>query len=189
VREGSRDPRVPLYVRGMSFDQKFPKLLQELHEIEFDYADGDGIDFEPYQEFQPADENASFIQAWTGNKTLDGAEYRIFGQDGTGGYAGFWLVRDGADLLEQPIVFFGSEGEVGVVAKNFADYLWLLAAGVGPMEAVDERMADRAATPELADFAKTHAAGAKKSPQDVLAAAKKEFPDFEKNIRALCAYK
>ena len=30
---------------------QFPNLLTELHQLEFDYADGEGIDFEPYQTF------------------------------------------------------------------------------------------------------------------------------------------
>ncbi len=74
----------------MAFDQTLPPLLAELHTIELDHADGDGIDFEPYQEFQSADDNAAWIRAWTGNPELTGAEYRVFGQDGTGGYAAFW---------------------------------------------------------------------------------------------------
>ena len=64
------------------------------------------------------------------------SEYLIFGQDGSGGYAAFWLVNNVEDLLQQPIVFFGSEGEVGVVAQNFGDYVWLFAHGLGPYEAV-----------------------------------------------------
>jgi hypothetical protein len=169
------------------FDVKFPKLLTQLHQLEFDYDDGEGIDFEPYQEFQSAEDNADWIQAWTGNKQLTASEYRIFGQDGTGGYAAFWLVRDGKPILEQPIVFFGSEGELGVVARDFYDYLWLLAEGVGPYEAVSYGADEEGDTnEELAAFAAEHAAAQKKSAAEVLAAAKKEFPDFEKDIRALC---
>ncbi len=97
------------------FEVTFPTLLMQLHQLEFDYDDGEGIDFEPYHEFQPAKDTADWIKAWTGNHELTAAEYRIFGQDGSGGYAAFWLVRDGKPILEQPIVFFGSEGEAGVV--------------------------------------------------------------------------
>ncbi len=103
-------------IRGMrEFEVTFPTLLMQLHQLEFDYDDGEGIDFEPYHEFQPAKDTADWIKAWTGNHELTAAEYRIFGQDGSGGYAAFWLVRDGKPILEQPIVFFGSEGEAGVV--------------------------------------------------------------------------
>lgn len=167
------------------FDQRFPELLTQLHHIEIDYAD-DGIDFEPFQEFFPASENAEWIQAWTGNDDLDGAEYRIFGQDGTGGYAAFWLVRDGAPLLEQPIVFFGSEGSKGVVASNFADYLWLLAAGIGPMEAVEYGAEESKPHAEFQRFAEKHANHAKKSPQQIIEGAQSEFPTFVSDIDALC---
>lgn len=66
---------------------------------------------------------------------MDGVCFRVFGQDGTGGYAAFWLVREGRGLVEQPVVFLGSEGETGVIARDLADFLWLLAGGVGPWEA------------------------------------------------------
>lgn len=170
-----------------AFDVTFPKPLAELSELEFDYDDGEGIDFEPYQEFQPAEENAAWIQAWTGNKELTGEEYRVFGQDGTGGYAAFWMVHPGKPVLEQPVVFFGSEGELGVVASSFGDYLWLLAAGIGPMEAV-EYGADDDDEPDEAftAFAMKHAKAHKKSAKEVLEAAQKAFPTFEADIRALC---
>ncbi|MDJ0345135.1 hypothetical protein QMK19_31840 [Streptomyces sp. H10-C2] len=65
-------------------------------------------------------------------RMLNGDSFRVFGQDGTGGYAAFWLVRPGRSLVEQPVVFLGSEGDVGVVARDLAGYLWLLAEGFGP---------------------------------------------------------
>jgi len=167
------------------FDVKFPKLLAQLHALDLDYDDS-GIDFEPYQEFQSADDNAEWIQAWTGNSALDGAEYRVFGQDGTGGYAAFWMVRKNKPVLEQPVVFFGSEGELGVVARDFNDYLWLLAAGVGPFEAVAYGPDEGEPVEALRQFAASNAAAAEKSPAAVLGAARSEFPDFEKKIRALC---
>ncbi len=168
------------------FDRTLPPVLSELHELHFDYADGEGIDFEPYEEFQSAEDNADWIKAWTGNAELTGAEYRVFGMDGTGGYAAFWLVRPGADLLEQPIVFFGSEGELGVVARNFADYLWVLAAGVGPYQAISYEGEARKPTPDFEKFAMKHAKAARKTAKEAIAAAKKEFPDFEETIQALC---
>ena len=170
----------------MGFDQTLPAPLAELHAIELDHCDDDGIDFEPYQEFQSAEDNTAWIRAWTGNPALTGAEYRVFGQDGTGGYAAFWLVRPGALLLDQPIVFFGSEGELGVVASCFTDYLWLLAGGVGPYEASqDGAEGEHAAPPALAAFAVRHG-GTPRLPVEVLSAARSEFPDFEATIRAQC---
>ena len=43
----------------MTFDTTFPPPLAALHRLRFDYADGDGMDFEPYDKFLPAAENAS----------------------------------------------------------------------------------------------------------------------------------
>ncbi|MEM9604349.1 MAG: SMI1/KNR4 family protein, partial [Pseudomonadota bacterium] len=94
-------------------------MLESLHQIEFDYADGEGIDFEPYQQFLNVEDTKDWFRAWTGNDAVTGEEFRIFGEDGTGGYAAFWLVRDSEDVLEQPIVFLGSEGARGVVACSF----------------------------------------------------------------------
>lgn len=71
----------------------FPEPLRKLHELEFDYADGEGIDFEPYSAFLSSSETNAWFKAWTGNNEVDGAEFRVFGQDGTGGYAAFWLVE------------------------------------------------------------------------------------------------
>jgi hypothetical protein len=169
-----------------TFDQTFPGVLTELHQLEFDYDDGEGIDFEPYQEFQSAEDNAGWLQPWTGNPELTGAEYRVFGQDGTGGYACIWVKREGKGLLEQPIVFFGSEGDVGVVASDFSDYLWLLAGGVGPKEAVENFRLTADPNDDFTEFAKRHAKGKKRTPTEVVARAEAEFPTFEDDIRALC---
>lgn len=38
------------------------------------------------------------------NGELNGDAFRMFGQDGSGGNAAFWLVRPGRGLVEQPIV-------------------------------------------------------------------------------------
>ena len=171
-----------------SFDQTLPATLAALHELEFDYADGEGMDFEPYDEFFPAEENADWIRAWTGNASLDGAQYRIFGQDGTGGYAAFWLVREGEPIERQPIVFFGSEGELGVVASDLPDYLWLLADGIGPMEAVEYGADDPKPHAEFTAFAQTHARDAKKSGAEVLARASAEFPTFREDFLAQCGH-
>jgi hypothetical protein len=169
-----------------AFDTTFPKLLSDLHEIEIEYDEGNGMDFEPYQVFQSAEENASWLQAWTGNKTLTGEEYRVFGQDGTGGFAAFWLVRADKPMLEQPIVFFGSEGDVGVVANDFADYLWVLAGGVGPMEAVERVNPKRPANADFTAFAERHSKDRKKTVSEAISIARKAFPTFEADIRALC---
>jgi len=174
--------------RLTTFDTKLPSVLAALHELEFDYNEGDGIDYEPFEEFFPAEENTDWIRAWTGNQELTGAEYRIFGQDGTGGYAAFWLVHKGKDVLEQPIVFFGSEGEKGVVAVDFADLLWLFADGVGPMEAIEYGADEPTPNAAFVAFATEHAPAARKSGAEVLKKAQAAFPDFESEFDKLIKY-
>jgi hypothetical protein len=166
--------------------REMPGVMKELHLLEFDYAHGRGMDFEPYPEFLGEEETRKWIRAWTGNRSLDGAEYRVFGQDGTGGYATFWCVRPDVGVLEQPIVYFDSEGALGVLAYDFWDYLWLLAGGFGPYEALAHADEERAPHAEFTAFANTHAAANKSTPAQVLARARAAFPDFEASIRALC---
>ena len=175
----------------MAFDTEFPQVLADLLEHEFEYREDGGIDFEPYDAFQDAEENEEWIRAWTGNHKLDGAEYRIFGADGSGGLAGFWLVREGDGVLHQPIVFFGSEGEVGIVASNFAEFCWLLADGVGAKEAVEDAEfgpPESNPEPQFVEFASKHFAGAKKSAAEVVAKARAEFPTFAADFMKLCEY-
>jgi len=168
-------------------DRVMPGVLKDLNQMDFDYANGEGIDFEPYTEFLSEEETRKWIRAWTGNGSLDGEEFRVFGQDGTGGYAAFWCVRRSASVLEQPIVFFGSEGQIGVLASGFADYLWLLAGGFGPYEALAYPESERAELPEFLAFAVRHSGTKKKTPSEVLANARAEFPTFEEGIRSLCS--
>ena len=167
-------------------DRAMPAVMKELHRLEFDYADGEGIDFEPYEEFLSEEETQSWIRVWTGNPSLEGKEYLVFGQDGTGGYAAFWCARADAAILDQPIVFFGSEGELGVLASNFADYLWILAGGFGPFEILAFPETIRTANSEFNAFAAKHAAASKKSPFEAFSNARAEFPKFDENVRALC---
>jgi len=153
------------------WDTSLPSVLSELHKLEFDFADGEGIDFEPFATFMSAEETASWIEAWTGNPEANGNQLRVFGQDGTGGYAAFWLVDANKNTLEQPIVFFGSEGDRGVVAANFNDYLWLLAGGIGPMEAVYFPGLKREPNSTFLEFAEKHATGSRLAPQEIVAKA------------------
>jgi hypothetical protein len=165
--------------------EPMPSLMKELHRMEFDYAHGKGIDFEPYREFMSAEEASDWFRAWTGNPSVRGSEYLVFGQDGTGGLAAFWCARPDDDLLEQPIVFFGSEGELGIVANNFRDFLWLLAGGLGPYEAVTSPGVARLIQPHLSAFAAIHAPENEQTVAEVLARAQAAFPDFEKHVRLL----
>jgi hypothetical protein len=114
----------------------FPPALTALAAVTFPYEDGDDVDYEPYDGFLAADEATEWIRAWTGDDDIDADDLLVFGQDGTGGLAAFWLVDPDGPIDQQPVVFLGSEGETGVVASNLSDYLWLLASGTGPWEVV-----------------------------------------------------
>ncbi|MBL7495834.1 SMI1/KNR4 family protein [Frankia sp. CNm7] len=169
-------------------DRSLPAALRAVAQVEFDYADGDGVDFEPYLEFMPAQETTDWFRAWTGNHEVSGERFRPFGQDGTGGLAAFWQARPVTTLVDQPIVFLGSEGETGVVARDLAGFLWLLADGLGPWEAIDPFRRDRPSRPnaELIEIAERFAAGARQTAAAVIEQASREFPDFERTIVALC---
>jgi hypothetical protein len=175
-------------------DRAFPAALAALSGIDFpwDYdektetpAPGN-IDYEPYDEFDSAEETTGWIRAWTGNDELDGDAFRVFGQDGTGGLAAFWLVRPDEPLVRQPVVFFGSEGETGVVATGLGEFLWLLAGGVGPLEAVEFGAGSGVPHEELRAVAEKYSGIEPRTPAEVLAAARAEFGDFAATVRSWC---
>lgn len=164
----------------------FPDLMKRLHAIPFEYVDGDSIDFYPEADFLSEKEASEWFQAWTGNDQADSSPYLIFGADGTGGMAAIWNIREGKDLLDQPIVFFGSEGEIGVVAPNFKGYLRLLANGIGPFEAIAYKGLERPIHPDLERFAVSQGVDLKQPVWSVVNAAQAEFPNFESHVLAMC---
>ena len=106
-----------------------------------------------------------------------------------------WTVRKNKAIEEQPVVFFGSEGSVGVVARNLRELLWMFAGGVSPCEAVEsdglpagqdqeeeEWRAERAACLKLA---KQLAPNSRIDAASALRLAKEEFPSFERDFMAL----
>lgn len=167
-------------------DQIFPEPLAKLNKLDLDYADGNGIDFEPYPEFLSAEETTSWFRAWTGNGAADGSSFRVFGQDGTGGYAAFWITQPDKNLLGQPIVFLGSEGETGVVASDFDAYLWLLASGIGPYEAVAYPDSDGTPNEQFLAFARENSSLEPIEAKTVLEQARGKYPDFADQIDSLC---
>ncbi|MER5781353.1 SMI1/KNR4 family protein [Streptomyces mobaraensis] len=171
-------------------DRRLPPPLQALTDVEFEYGtEGDGIEFELYPAFLSAEETTAWFRAWTGNREVTGDAFRVFGQDGTGGLTAAWLVRPAAPLTAQPIVHLGSEGEMGVVARDLSAFLWLLADGFGPYEAVDPRERTRPArrVPQLVALAARFAPEGRQSAKTVMDEAAREFPGFEDEIQRLCA--
>ncbi|MFJ2742330.1 SMI1/KNR4 family protein [Streptomyces sp. NPDC087440] len=173
-------------------DRRFPEGLAAALAVPFRYDGGDGVEFEPFPRFLSADETTAWFRAWIGNAELTGADFRLFGQDGTGGCAAFWLARPEGDPAAQPVVFLGSEGETAVVARDLADFLWLLAGGYGPLEAIPLFAEVRRPgwtprfNPELAAVAQRFAPGAPRAAADVIRRAVEEFPDFESTVDEMC---
>jgi hypothetical protein len=167
-------------------DRRFPPALAAVAQVEFDYDDGEGVDFEPYDAFDSAEETTDWLRNWTGNRDVDGDAYRVFGQDGTGGLAALWCVRPGRPLPEQPVVFLGSEGERGVVAGSLSGFLWLLADGLGPMEVVEFGRRDARPSAELTKLAEEHATSPRRPAEEIIAEAQAEFPTFSDDLDELC---
>ncbi|SEL87782.1 hypothetical protein SAMN05414137_114182 [Streptacidiphilus jiangxiensis] len=164
--------------------REFPAALAAALVVPFDYDDGDGVDFEPFRAFLAAEDTTDWFRAWTGNPQLTGDAFRVFGQNGAGGYAAFWLVRPGRPLADQPVVVLGSEGETGVVARSLGDLLWLLAGGFGPWEAATDSEPDWTPRPNeaFAAVARKFAPGQELSASEVIAQAAREFPDVDDTI-------
>lgn len=167
---------------------QFPNLLTELHKLEFDYADGDGIDFEPYQNFMSQNEAHQWLKAWTGNSQADANSLLVFGQDGTGGYAAFWMINQDKDILDQPIVFLGSEGEIGVVAKDFNDYLWLLSQNHGPFESIEYPEDTSKINNDFLTFAKQNSKSISRPVLEIINDAQSSYPNFKTWIQSVIQY-
>jgi hypothetical protein len=176
-----------------AFDLTLPTALAEVFSVgftlEWDDEDGTarGCDFEPYEALEDSARTAWWFRLWTGNPEVDGSEFRFFGSTGAGDYAGFWLVRPGAPITEQPVVYLSSEGERGVVAQDLGGLLWVFAAGYGPAEAVEDR-AEHVPEPNGAfrAIAERYAPHREQTVDQIVAAAQAEFPCFSDYIDDLC---
>ncbi|GLY88977.1 SMI1/KNR4 family protein [Actinoallomurus iriomotensis] len=158
------------------------ELAQVLYTQEPPYDDEDNpdeqgpyIDFEPYERFMTPDEFA--FGSWTGNDEVDGSEFRVFGSTGAGDKLGFWLVRPGVPVDEQPVVHFGSEGGASVMACDLGDLLWYFANGF---------LYDAQPNEALRLIAEHHAPERRRSNEEIEAAAEAEFPGFSAYITSLC---
>jgi hypothetical protein len=163
--------------------KELPSILKELHRIPFEYAGGNGFDFEPFQEFLSESEMIDWLKAWTGNEEITSSDFLVFGMDGSGGYVAFWKITPDMDILNQPIVFLGSEGEKGVVAESFHDYLWLLAQGFGPCEVIESGVpAQKEYCLNFLHFAEKKSKVERRPAKEIIQTAQERFSDFTKFI-------
>ncbi|RAG87674.1 SMI1/KNR4 family protein [Streptacidiphilus pinicola] len=167
-------------------DLRFPPGLAEAMALPFDYRLGEGVDFEPYEEFLTAEDTTEWFRRWVGNPELAEDEFRLrlFGRNRGGGRVGFWLTRPDQPLVDQPVVVLGSEGEAVVVARSLGDFLWLLAGGFGPWEAATGPHGDWVPQPDeaFASLARRYAADHEQTPTAVIEQAALEFPDLDETI-------
>lgn len=150
-------------------------MLAEVHSSGF-FVDHDGHDFEPYDEFLWPGETLEWWRAWTGDTTAEVPPFQVFGQDGSGGLAAFWVRDPDAAIESQPIVFLGSEGELSVIARDLGDYVWLLANGAGPLETVDGVDRTPEPVPNTVTVARRYTGASERPVAAVIAAAQAELP-------------
>lgn len=98
-----------------------PRIFQGLEEAEVEHSE--------FELRDPAESDEN-IEAWLGALPRDGTRFIVFAQDGTGSLFCSWL-RPGQDSIEAaPVVYLGSEGELGVLGKDPAAFLEFIASGM-----------------------------------------------------------
>lgn len=176
-------------VAGPPLPDVVPPPLRAIMDARYDYDDGRGVAFEPYPELEPVAETGWWLRHWTGNPDVTGEEFRPFGQDSGGGYVCSWMIHEGMDLVDQPVVYLGSDGDVAVLAADAWDALWFFAHGFGPHDVPTEfEPGDRCFTPEPDRVVQSHAEltssadrlapGRRRPMEQIVAEAAVDVPDL-----------
>ncbi|MCP2342295.1 hypothetical protein [Actinomadura rupiterrae] len=161
-------------------DEPFPPALTALNRHQHASGLGD-VDFELLDAF-----SAGAVTGWTDDPEAE-REFRVFGVTGDGGSVAFWLVHPDRPMEEQPVVCLGGEGDVGPVASDLCDLLHLLAAGVGPFEAVTygPPFDDAVPNPAIADIATAHLGPRDtRTAEAILADATNRYSDIKDRLRS-----
>lgn len=169
----------------LASNRQLPSIVAMVNQLPYDYLDGHGIDFEPYDEFLSLEKTQAWLKEWTGNEDAPGDRLAIFGQDGSGGYVAFWITDVDKPLTTQPVVFLSSKGECAVISSNFCDYLWLLAGNHGAREAFSYACDGAGVNESFAVFASMYAKTPKRSPITILRDAQLAHPAFASWINEL----
>jgi hypothetical protein len=166
----------------MMTPDQFPQIMHSLQELLLEQYELDCQDFQPFLE---SEETTSIIQAWTSNPNLSNLDFKGITYDGSGGFFALWLVYDDS-ILEQPVVFLGSDGERYVVAENLADFLWSLAYGI-PLNDPTKKDMSRFYREDSAfmEFACKYALAEKRSIAEIVAGAITETKSFREFIESV----
>jgi hypothetical protein len=151
--------------------REVPAVLTAAHEIwfaEFEHW----YDYQPEDLFDEPDEINDRCQDRSGNPDAGPAPFRVFARDGTGGLPAFGIREPDTTVEAQPIVFFGSEGELAVIARD----LWLLANGLAPLEPVFGLDGTPEPIPALVTLAERHIGLPSRPAEAVIDAARAELP-------------
>lgn len=134
-----------------------PPALQDLAKVDRLWDVEEGVDLELYRHLPTPAEAADQLRRLTGTAAAEPVPFRFFGEDGTGSQYCFWLMRTDAPLEEQPVAFFGSEGELGVLAKDLPDFLLLLSRRISVFDVIEKakKFAERP-MPEIRAVAERH---------------------------------
>ncbi len=88
-----------------------------------------GIEHGEFELCDPEESDAN-LRAWLGGLPKDGSRVVTFTQDGTGSYFGIWLRANHADVEAAPVIYLGSEGELGVLGKDPRAFIELLGSAM-----------------------------------------------------------
>jgi hypothetical protein len=98
-----------------------PRVFEGLADVGAEHAEFELVDL------AESDDN---VKSWLGSLPTDGTRLIVFAQDGTGSLFCVWLRPGQTDVESAPIVYLGSEGELGVLGKDPAAFLEFVASGM-----------------------------------------------------------
>jgi hypothetical protein len=168
-------------------DRTLPAVLVQAHLLwlrEFDHSP----DLDPGDMFEGSAETTEWWREVTNNPAAGVAPFRVFGRESSGGFAAIWTQDLESSVETQPIVFLGSEGEIGVIARDLGDYLWLLGSGVGPVEAIFGLDRVPEPIPALVALAHEYRQAPARTAETVKDAAGALLPALTAFIESVCRY-
>jgi hypothetical protein len=173
---------------------KLPRIFEGLADVGAEHAE--------FELRDPAESDGD-ITAWLGALPRDGTRLIVFAQDGTGSLFCLWLRPGRDDVDSAPVVYLGSEGELGVLGKDPAAFLEFVASGVtydghggcffDPLESDDDEEFAAETMARRAKVAKwvMQRTGKKelRQPDALRAEAEAAYPDLEAWITANNAHR